>query len=230
VDDPPFAPASVLGVTAVGDEIGRGGTRVHDLTGATIESAPSCCVGCVWWQQRRDGRPVEKRRWIRGVEDAFGPWGKLYVDRGRTIASLQYGPADVFPRAQGLPAGPPSSDAVLLTCAFLLDASSPWALQSLFLACLGEVRDGGHPAVEGFGYRYDEDESFRTRFGRHHTVFPREFLADFGFRTLRTAGRVELMRLELRGLLPVEDEGEWALVRAWEAIKARRRVTVPAAP
>ncbi len=212
------------------DPTDRVGTRVADLTGATIESAPSPCVDCVWWQQRRDDRPVDKRRWIRGVEDAFGPWGKLYVDRGRTIASLQYGPADVFPRAARLPAGPPSDDAVLLTCAFLLESSSPWALQSLVLACIGEVRDGGHAAVESFGYRYDEEESFHVRFGRHHTVFPRDFLSDFGFRTVRTAGRVELMRLELRGLLPVEDDGEWALARAWDAIRARRRVTVPAAP
>ena len=44
--------------------------------------------------------------------------------------------------------------------------------------------------------------AFATRFLRHRTVFPREFLADFGFRTLRSAGRVELMRLELRGLVP----------------------------
>lgn len=212
------------------DASGVGSTRVRHLTGATVESAPSCCVDCVWWQQRRDDRPVDKRRWIRGVEESFGPWGKLYVDGGRTIASVQYGPADGFPRARVLPAGPPSADAVLLTCAFLLDASSPWALQSLVLACLGEVRDGGHPAVESFAYRYDDEDTSPVRSGRHHTVFPREFLSDFGFRTLRSAGRVELMRLELQGLLPVEDDGDWVLARAWHAVRNRRRVTVPAAP
>jgi hypothetical protein len=37
----------------------------------------------------------------------------------------------------------------------------------------------------------------------HKTIFPRDFLADFGFRTVRTAGRVELVRLELGGLVPV---------------------------
>jgi hypothetical protein len=203
--------------------------RVVDLTGVTIADAPVPCVDCVWWQQARDGRPVDKRRWVAGVEERFGPWGKLYVDRGRTIASLQYGPAAAFPRARRLPAGPPSDDAVLLTCALLLEPSSPWALKSLVLACLGEVRDGGHPAVESFGYASEDDETARARLGRHHTVFPREFLADFGFRPVRSAGRVELMRLELRGLVPVE-ESEWALARAWEAVKARRRVTVPAAP
>ena len=33
--------------------------------------------------------------------------------------------------------------------------------------------------------------------------FPRDFLADFGFQTVRVRGRVELARLELGGLLPV---------------------------
>ena len=45
----------------------------------------------------------------------------------------------------------------------------------------------------------------------HKTIFPRDFLADFGFRTVRTAGRVELVRLELGGLEPVV-EGKCAKV------------------
>jgi hypothetical protein len=36
-------------------------------------------------------------------------------------------------------------------------------------------------------------------------VFPSDFLADFGFRTLRVQGRVELARLELGGLIPVHE-------------------------
>jgi hypothetical protein len=37
----------------------------------------------------------------------------------------------------------------------------------------------------------------------HRTVFPRDFLSDFGFLTVRASGRVELVRLELGGLQPV---------------------------
>jgi hypothetical protein len=37
----------------------------------------------------------------------------------------------------------------------------------------------------------------------HKTIFPSDFLADFGFVTLRAQGRVELARLELGGLVPV---------------------------
>ena len=54
---------------------------------------------------------------------------------------------------------------------------------------------------------YDQREDFGARFLEHRTIFPRDFLADLGFRTLRVDGRVELMRLELGGLLVVPTEG-----------------------
>jgi hypothetical protein len=68
---------------------------------------------------------------------------------------------------------------------------------------LGEAGDRRAPALETFAYRYREGESAYERFEVHRTVFPRDFLADFGFRTLRAQGRVELCRLELGGLQPV---------------------------
>jgi hypothetical protein len=109
----------------------------------------------------------------------------------------------LFPRAAELPAGPPADDAVLVTCAYLVDRTSPWVLQSLFLAAIGEAKDKGAGALEAFAYRYPEGESPYERFVVHKTVFPRDFLGDFGFRTVRTDGRVELARLELGGLVPV---------------------------
>ena len=39
-----------------------------------------------------------------------------------------------------------------------------------------------------------------TRFLGHRTIFPADFLADFGFHGRRTAGRIELMRLDLRAI------------------------------
>jgi hypothetical protein len=116
---------------------------------------------------------------------------------------MQYGPAPLFPRAYELPAGPPSDDGMLVTCAYLVDPSSPWVLQSLFLAAIGEARDRGASQVEAFSYRYPEGESAYERFRVHKTVFPSDFLGDFGFRTVRSAGRVGLARLELGGLQPV---------------------------
>jgi hypothetical protein len=116
---------------------------------------------------------------------------------------MQYGPAKLFPRAAELPAGPPSADAVLVTCAYLVDVSSPWVMQSLFLAAIGDARDRGAKALETFGYFYREGESQYERFQVHKTIFPADFLADLGFRSVRRSGFVELARLEFAGLQPV---------------------------
>jgi hypothetical protein len=179
------------------------GPTVTGLTGVTLEDAPVVCRGCTWWQSRT-GRDVEKAKWIDKAETEWGPWGTVYYDAdGRLLGSMQYGPASLFPRASELPAGPPSADAVLVTCAYLVDASSPWVIQSLFLAAIGDARDKGAKALETFAYRYRDGESQYERFQVHKTIFPRDFLSDFGFRTLRSAGLVELVRLELGGLQPV---------------------------
>ena len=179
------------------------GPRVTGLTGVTLQDAPLVCHECIWWQSRT-GRTVDKDRWIAKVEDDWGAWGTVYYDDdGRVLGSMQYGPSELFPRAAELPAGPPSADAVLVTCAYLVAQSSPWVMQSLFLAAIGDSKDRGASALETFAYRYPEGESNYERFRVHKTIFPRDFLSDFGFTTVRTLGRVELVRLELGGLQPV---------------------------
>jgi hypothetical protein len=76
-------------------------------------------------------------------------------------------------------------------------------MQSLFLTAIGDAREKGAKALEAFAYRYDDGDSAYERFHVHKTIFPRDFLADFGFTTVRTSGRVELARLEFGGLVPV---------------------------
>jgi hypothetical protein len=178
-------------------------TRIAGLTGATLETTPAVCHDCVWWQSRA-GRRMEKRRWIQGTEEEWGAWGTVYYDDdGRMLGSMQFGPAGLFPRAAELPAGPPSDDAVLVTCAYLTDSSKPWVMQSLFLTAIGEARERGARALEAFAYRYADGAPAYDRFLVHRTIFPRDFLTDFGFNTMRTQGSVELVRLDLGGLQPV---------------------------
>ena len=179
--------------------------RLRPLTRVAIQEAPIVCHSCVWWQSK-ETRRANKDRWIEKTEDEFGPWGSLYYDDdGQVLGSIQWGPAALFPRAFELPAGPPSDDAVLVTCAYLVDRTSPWVLQSLFLAAIGEAKDKGAKALETFAYRYPEGETPYERFQVHKTIFPRDFLSDFGFQTVRTAGPVELVRLDLGGLVPVAE-------------------------
>jgi hypothetical protein len=187
--------------------------KLAGLTGATLVTAPAVCHDCVWWQAR-PGRSVAKDKWIERVEDEWGAWGTVYYDDdGRLLGSMQYGPSELFPRAAELPAGPPSADAVLVTCAYLVQPATPWVVQSLFLAAIGDARDKGARALETFAYRYPEGESNYERFIVHKTIFPRDFLSDFGFLTVRALGRVELVRLELGGLQPVEEGAREKVLR-----------------
>jgi len=205
--------------------------RISGLTGATLEHTPSVCHECLWWQSRVAGREPDKRRWIEKAESEFGAWGTIYRDDdGRTLGSMQYGPARLFPRAGELPAGPPSDDAVIVTCAYLVDRTSPWVLQSLFLAAIGDAKDKGAAALEAFAYRYPEGESDYERFLVHRTVFPHDFLADFGFREMRSSGRVELARLELGGLVPVLEGKRERVLRALKDALLPEPVPAPRRP
>ena len=179
--------------------------RLQPVTGASIGEAPPPCVECTFWQAR-PGRTTDKQHWAHRVEDDWGAWGTLYVaEDERLLGFVQFGPSAFFQRARSMPAGPPSEDAVLVTCAYLVDASTPWVMQSLFLSVIGEARDRGVKAIETFGYRYPEGESAYERFFVHRTIFPSDFLADFGFTPIRWSGQVALARLELGGLQPVEE-------------------------
>lgn len=178
--------------------------RIAGLTRGTLSSAPSVCQDCVWWQSRGN-RTASKDRWSERVEDEFGAWGTIYLDDdGRFLGVMQYGAAGLFPRADDLPAGPPSDDAALVTCVYLARGAGEWVEKSLLLAAIGECRDRGAGALEAFAYRYGEEDDEQHRLS-HRTIFPRDFLDDFGFRTLRARGRIELCRLDLGGLAPVEE-------------------------
>jgi hypothetical protein len=89
-------------------------------------------------------------------------------------------------------------------------------MQSLFLSAISDAKEKGAKAVETFGYRYPDGESAYERFFVHRTIFPSDFLADFGFYPVRWEGRVALARLELGGLQSVP-EGVGA--KAWRKVK-----------
>jgi len=205
-------------------------TRIAGLTGLTLQEAPTVCQSCVWWQSSAS-RSVDKGRWIERAESDWGPWGAVYRDDdGTVIGSMQYGPATLFPRAWELPAGPPSEDAVLVTCAYLTERASPWVMQSLFLAAIGDARDKKAGGLETFAYRYPGGESAYERFIGHRTVFPRDFLSDFGFQTMRVVGQVELVRLELGGLQPVAEGTREKVLRLVKAAFSPAPAPVPPGP
>lgn len=205
-------------------------TRVIGLNRGTVETAPSVCRACVWWQSRGN-KEASKPRWMERAEDEFGEWGTMYLDDdGRVLGSMQYGPAHLFPRAHDLPAGPPSDDAILVSCSYLVGDGTVWVEKSLLLAAIGEARDRGARALEAFAYRYRPGERTAERFLVHRTVFPRDFLEEFGFVTLRTQGSVELCRLDLGGLQPVEEGRRAKVLRVVQEAFTPAPAPVPPGP
>ena len=84
--------------------------RLTGLTSLTLETAPSVCHECVWWQSRRLRGAPDKGRWMSRVEEEYGAFGTVYSgDDGKTLGVIQYGPAPLFPHAWELPGGPPGS-------------------------------------------------------------------------------------------------------------------------
>ena len=61
--------------------------RLSGLTKLTLETAPSVCHDCVWWQTR-GRRSVDKDRWMEKVELAIGAFGTIYYDSDGKRARL----------------------------------------------------------------------------------------------------------------------------------------------
>ncbi|MGI9186300.1 MAG: hypothetical protein ACR2J9_02070 [Gaiellales bacterium] len=193
---------------------------ITSLVRASLHDAPEPCRTCTWWQGGT--RATDKERWAAGVEGRFGAWGMLYRDADRTVGIVQYGPSGDFPHARRLPAGPPSRDAVLVTCALVDPSVGNWVVQRLLLAVAGETRDRGLIALEAFATPVERPDA------PHLVPLPRAELEDIGFVPIREVGEVALLRLDLRGLVTVPASEPSLLDRVREEIAERRAKRLPA--
>ena len=69
-----------------GDRAAAVTTRIAGLTYATLPTAPTVCHECIWWQSR-EGRSVEKRRWITRRRGGVGRLGDGLLRRRRAGCS-----------------------------------------------------------------------------------------------------------------------------------------------
>ncbi len=177
--------------------------RPVPLTHGSVRDLPTCCTDCVFWQTLRGGSDWKRRSaWDERTERDFGPWGRALSDGDDVRGVMQYGPAGAFPRARVLPAGPPSRDAALVTCAYVTGPEAADHLERLFLEALADVKARNMVAIEAFGVRYPDEVPPAERAALNHTLFDLEMLDRLGFRPVRRNGQVSLMRLELGGLVP----------------------------
>ncbi len=184
---------------------------------------PEACEACVFWQEpRRSVDAPRKERWAGQIRRDFGRWGVVLREEERFRGLLQYGPARAFRRAAFLPAGPPTGDAALITCAYLTDDDPVGVLERLLLEALADLKSRGLVAVETFAHAPDSDAS-----GPHHTLFHRPLLERLGFRPVREEGSVALMRLELGGLVGSEHPALSAAARLADLLRVPRVAADP---
>jgi len=177
-------------------------SHITPLTAATRSALPAPCVSCMYWQHDRlvsDER--HKAAWAEGFGRRHGAFGRVLHDGSAFRGMVQFGPADAFPRALALPAGPPGRDAALITCTFLEGEDPEGSCERLLLEALADLKAREVAAVEAFALAYADDVSVAERFLGHHTLFDRAFLEGLGFAAVRARGDVALMRLELGGLI-----------------------------
>jgi hypothetical protein len=111
-----------------------------------------------------------------------------------------------LPAHRGPHAGRPWDDAVLITCSYVHRNGGEWVEKSLLLTAMGESDDSGAKALETFAHWYAEAE----------TVF-----------TFRAYGEVELCRLELGRLVPVEEDTPAEALRVVQGAVSPAPVATP---
>lgn len=177
-------------------------SQITSVTAATRSALPAPCVSCVFWQHDRlvsDER--RKASWAESFGRRHGAFGRVLRDGPSFRGMVQFGPADAFPRALALPAGPPGRNAALITCTFLEGEDPEGSCERLLLEALADLKAREVVAVEAFALTYDDEVPAAERFLGHHTLFDHAFLEGLGFAAVRERGDVSLMRIELGGLV-----------------------------
>ena len=173
--------------------------KIVRLTLDHLAELPAPCRSCLFWEldpvrrERAEDPCAEKDAWVSEVLREWGSCGRVALVDDVPVGYLVYAPAAYVPGAAGFPTAPVSSDAVLLTTAYVEPSAAGGGLGRMLVQ--GMARDlierGGIRAVEAFG---------DTR-GGGRCVVPVDFLGGVGFKTHRAHSTTPRMRMELRSAL-----------------------------
>jgi len=163
------------------------------------DSPPFSCKYCIYWEfpekyveqtsEPNDNKMLRKVDWLRRTHELFGNCGRIaYVD-GVAAGYAQYAPQEFLPQAGNYNAGPPSTEAVLISCLFIpQNRFRGLGLGSQLLnSILDELRQRGIKTVETFARKGRED----------NPSGPVDFYFSKGFRIFRDDAEFPLLRLDL---------------------------------
>ncbi|MDO9458203.1 GNAT family N-acetyltransferase [Nocardioides sp.] len=178
------------------------------------------CRSCVRWELDpvRRGRlgsteeaAAEKDAWLSWVLREWGSCGRVATVDDVAVGYVVYAPPAFVPGSDAYPTAPVSSDAVLLTAAYVAPEHAGGGIGRMLVQAMARdlVERGGIRAVEAFG---------DTR-SRGRCVVSVDFLAHVGFRTHRAHPTTPRMRMDLRSALSWKDEVEAAIERLVGAVR-----------
>ncbi|MET0840131.1 MAG: GNAT family N-acetyltransferase [Marmoricola sp.] len=198
------------------------GRKIERLTLDHLAQLPGGCGECVFWELdpvRRDAvrghEAEEKAAWVSMVLREWGSCGRVAVVDGEVVGHMIWAPPVHVPAADGFATSPVSTDAVILTTAFVHPDHRGVGLGRMLMQGMAKdlVLRGGVKAVEAFG---------DTRGRGGHCVIPADFLLSVGFSTHRAHPVNPRMRLDLRTTLSIREELEKGLESLLGAVSGKR--------
>lgn len=177
--------------------------RALDLTGATRELLAPVCRDCMWWQTRPGAKAPAGLRdsWEREAEAEAGFFGRALLDGEAVIGWMHAASSRLVPRAQCLPAGPPSADAYVLTCSYFYDEDYLHGFHILLQEIEASLKHRRVAALEAFGLRRSRPGDPFRGYVRELNLFHPEVLEGSGFRPVQVKGEVARFRLDLAALV-----------------------------
>jgi GNAT superfamily N-acetyltransferase len=180
-------------------------TEIVNLTEENLREAPEwkvypfSCKYCIWWElpeecidpskEKKEEVIQKKLKWLRDTNRLFGNCGKILYVEGKAVGYAQYAPPKFLPRSADYQAGPPSKDAVLISCLFIphKEVRGLGLGNRLLQNIVDDLRERGIKAVETFARKSKPD----------NPSGPIEFYLRNGFKIYKDDKEFPLMRLEL---------------------------------
>lgn len=191
--------------------------RAIDLTVASSDLLGPSCATCTWWLARPGitAGPGLRHEWEREAEAEAGFFGRALLEGDEVIGWMHVAAARLTARARALPAGPPSPDAYLLTCAYFYDEEYLHGFRFLLQEIEAALKHRRIEALEAFGLRHARDGDAFRGYLRELNLFNPDVLEGGGFRQVQTKGEVARFRLDLAALIEAPRRSV-----AWEHVKA----------
>lgn len=177
--------------------------RAIDLTAASRDLLAPTCAGCTWWLTRPgvSAGPGLRHEWEREAEAEAGFFGRALVHGDSVIGWMHVAPLRLLPRARYLPAGPPSPDAYLLTCAHFYDEDFLHGFRLLLQEIEAALKHRKVPALEAFALRRARSGDAFRGYLRELNLFNPDVLEGGGFKRVQEKGEVARFRLDLAALV-----------------------------